>query len=46
MLEILTERLNGVFSKLGRRGRLGEADVDAALREVRMALLDAILGGA
>lgn len=41
MLEILTERLNGVFSKLGRRGRLGEADVDAALREVRMALLEA-----
>ena len=41
MLEILTERLNGVFSKLGRRGRLGEADVDVALREVRMALLEA-----
>ena len=41
MLEVLTERLNGVFSKLGRRGRLGEADVDAALREVRMALLEA-----
>ena len=41
MFESLTERLAGVFGNLGRRGRLGEADVDAALREVRMALLEA-----
>jgi len=41
MFESLTERLTGVFGRLGRRGRLSERDVDAALREVRMALLDA-----
>ncbi|MBM4436934.1 MAG: signal recognition particle protein [Actinobacteria bacterium] len=41
MFESLTDRLNGIFQKLGRRGRLSEADVDAALREVRLALLEA-----
>ena len=41
MFESLTERLSGVFGNLGRRGRLSESDVDAALREVRMALLEA-----
>ena len=41
MFESLTERLGGIFQKLGRRGRLSEQDVDAALREVRMALLEA-----
>jgi len=33
--------LNGVFDRLRGKGRLGEKDVDAALREVRMALLEA-----
>jgi signal recognition particle subunit SRP54 len=37
----LTSRLQGVFSKLTGRGRLSEADVDAAMREIRMALLEA-----
>ena len=41
MFETLQERLQGVFDQLGRRGRLSEADVDAALREVRLALLEA-----
>ena len=41
MFENLTERLNGVFDKLSRRGKLSERDVDAAMREVRMALLEA-----
>jgi len=41
MFESLTERLSGVFGNLGRRARLSEKDVDAALREVRMALLEA-----
>ncbi len=41
MFESLTERLGGVFRRLGRHGRLSESDVDAALREVRMALLEA-----
>ena len=41
MFENLTERLNGVFKKLSRRGKLSENDVDAAMREVRLALLEA-----
>lgn len=41
MFENLTERLQSVFSKLTGRGVLSEADVDAAMREVRMALLEA-----
>ena len=41
MFENLTERLNNVFKQLSRRGKLSEADVDLAMREVRMALLEA-----
>ena len=41
MFETLSEKLNGVFRGLGSKGRLTEKDVDAALREVRMALLEA-----
>ena len=41
MFEALTERLGGVFDKLTGRGALSDADVDAALREVRVALLEA-----
>ncbi|HWA01115.1 MAG TPA: signal recognition particle protein [Caulobacterales bacterium] len=41
MFEALTERLNGVFDRLTGRGALSEADVEAALREVRVALLEA-----
>ena len=41
MFESLQERLTGVFDKLRRRGSLSESDVDAALREVRVALLEA-----
>lgn len=41
MFENLSDKLQGVFSKLSNRGRLSEADVDAALREVRLALLEA-----
>lgn len=41
MFETLTGRLNQVFDQLRRRGKLSEADVDAALREVRLALLEA-----
>ena len=39
--ESLTERLNGVFKKLRGKGKLNEADIKAAMREVRMALLEA-----
>ena len=41
MFETLTNRLNQVFDGLRRRGKLSEADVDAAMREVRLALLEA-----
>ena len=41
MFELLTERLNAVFTRLGNKGRLTEKDVDEALREIRMALLEA-----
>ena len=41
MFDSLTERLGGVFENLKRRGALSESDVDAALREVRVALLEA-----
>ena len=41
MFENLSQRLGEVFDRLTRRGALSEADVDAALREVRVALLEA-----
>jgi signal recognition particle subunit SRP54 len=41
LFENLTNRLNQVFDGLRRRGKLSEADVDAAMREVRLALLEA-----
>ncbi|PWH13716.1 MAG: signal recognition particle protein [Anaerolineae bacterium] len=41
MFENLTNRLNQVFDQLRRRGKLSEADVDLAMREVRLALLEA-----
>lgn len=41
MFESLTEKLNVVFDRLSSRGRLTENDVDEALRQVRIALLEA-----
>jgi signal recognition particle subunit SRP54 len=41
MFDALTERLTGVFDRLGGRGLLSERDIDEALREVRVALLEA-----
>lgn len=41
MFEVLTERLTGVFDRLTGRGALSEKDVETALREVRVALLEA-----
>jgi signal recognition particle subunit SRP54 len=41
MFDTLTKRLGDVFDRLRKRGALSEADVDAALREVRVALLEA-----
>ena len=39
--ESLSDRLAGVFKKLRGKGKLSEADIKAAMREVRMALLEA-----
>ncbi len=41
MFDSLSEKLNAVFKKLSGKGKLSEADVDAALRQVRLALLEA-----
>ena len=41
MFEILTEKLQGVFTRLGKHGTVTESDLDEALREVRLALLEA-----
>ena len=39
--EGLSEKLQGIFKKLTGRGKLSEADIKLAMREVRMALLEA-----
>ena len=41
MLDQLAERLGAIFSRLTGRGKLSESDVNEALREVRIALLEA-----
>ncbi len=41
MFEILSDKLQNVFTRLTGKGRLTEKDVDEALREVRLALLEA-----
>jgi len=41
MFESLSEKLTAVFDNLKRRGKLSEDDVDVAMREVKLALLEA-----
>jgi signal recognition particle subunit SRP54 len=41
MFDSLTDRLGTVFERLGKRGALSDADIDSALRDVRIALLEA-----
>jgi len=41
MFENLTDKLTAVFDNLRRRGKLSEEDVEKAMREVRLALLEA-----
>ena len=41
MFESLTDRFDTIFTRLRGRGRLSEADVDEAMREIRLALLQA-----
>ena len=41
MFDSLSDRFDGIFKRLRGKGRLGEADVDEVLREIRLALLEA-----
>src|SRR5437660_299721 len=41
MFDALSDRFDGIFRRLRGRGRLGEAEVDEVLREIRLALLEA-----
>ncbi len=41
MFESLTDKFEGIFSRLGKKGVLSEADVEEVLREIRVALLEA-----
>ena len=41
IFEGLSNRLDGIFKELRKRGKLNEADVDLAMREIRLALLEA-----
>jgi len=41
MFESLSDRFDTIFTKLRGKGRLGEADVEEVLREIRVALLEA-----
>ena len=41
MFQNLSDRLQAIFAELTGKGRLTEADVEAAMREIRMALLEA-----
>ena len=41
MFENLTEKITTVINRLGNKGRLSESDIDEALKEIRLALLDA-----
>ncbi|MBS3957143.1 MAG: signal recognition particle protein [Clostridiales bacterium] len=41
MFQNLSDRLQSIFANLSSRGRLTESDVDAAMREIRVALLEA-----
>ncbi len=41
MFEVLSEKLNNVFRLLSNRGKLTEKDIDEAMRQVRLALLEA-----
>jgi signal recognition particle subunit SRP54 len=41
MFQSLTDKFDGIFSRLSKKGVLSEEDVDEALREIRIALLEA-----
>lgn len=41
MFELLSDKIGSIFKKLGGKGKLSEKDLDEALRQVRLALLEA-----
>ncbi|HRU32386.1 MAG TPA: signal recognition particle protein [bacterium] len=41
MFDILTQRIQNIFDRIKRRGRLSEADIQEVLREIRVTLLEA-----
>ncbi|HTL85760.1 MAG TPA: signal recognition particle receptor subunit alpha, partial [Acidimicrobiia bacterium] len=41
MFDALSDRLDGIFSRLRNRGRMSEKDIDEVSREIRVALLEA-----
>jgi signal recognition particle subunit SRP54 len=41
MFDALSDRFDGIFSRLRSRGKLTEKDVDEVAREIRLALLEA-----
>ena len=41
MFEALSDKLTAVFNKITSRGVLSESDIDTAMREIRLALLEA-----
>ena len=41
MFDNLSDRFEGIFKRMRGRGRMGEAEVDEVLREIRVALLEA-----
>ena len=41
MFEALSDRFDGIFSRLRGKGKLREEDIDEVLREIRVALLEA-----
>jgi signal recognition particle subunit SRP54 len=41
MFEILTEKIGKALRSLGNKGKISEKDIDEALREIRLALLEA-----
>ena len=41
MFDSLSDRFEGIFTRLRGRGRLGETEIDEVLREIRLALLEA-----
>lgn len=41
MFEVLTQRIQNIFDRIKRRGRLSESDIQEVLREIRITLLEA-----